>query len=109
MTIALPMLAAHMIGDYVTQNDWMAANKFRCWKVRTVHVAVYTLGFIPVVLLAKLALLPALLLLALIFATHWIADCRRWASGEKWCAKPIMVDQSIHIATLAILAAAFGL
>jgi hypothetical protein len=109
MNVTLPILAAHMIGDYVTQTDWMAETKFSNWKALTLHVAVYTAGFVPVVVLARLAVRPGFLFLGLIFVTHWITDCRRWAKGDKWPAKPILVDQSIHIATLAILAVAFGL
>ena len=107
MSVALPILAAHMVGDYVTQNDWMAANKLRSWKVRAVHVTVYTLGFIPVVLMAAMSPKGSAAFLALIWVTHFITDCRRWAKGDKWPPKPILVDQTIHIATLAVLAYAF--
>jgi hypothetical protein len=108
MTLALPILAAHMVGDYLTQTDWMAENKLKSWKALTLHVAVYTTCFIPVVLLARLAVEPACLFLGLIFVTHWITDSRRWASGDKWPPKPILVDQTIHITTLAILTVSFG-
>jgi hypothetical protein len=107
--IALALLAAHMIGDYITQTGWMAANKLNNWRARAIHVSVYTAGFIPVALLTKLTWSMVLLFVALVWATHFITDCRRWASGDQWPPKPILVDQSIHIATLAILGIAFRL
>lgn len=98
-----------MVGDFVTQTDWMATNKLKSAFVRGVHVSVYSLGFILVVLAARLDALSALLFVALLWITHFITDSRRWASGDKWPPKPIMVDQSLHIATLAWLAWLFNL
>lgn len=134
--IALGFVALHLIGDFVTQTPWMAANKMtrhddeagppcedcglrsRCpdWRdrrrwaaavVRTGHVATYSLPFIPLGLLGGLSFPAALLLGAAVFVPHWLIDCRRWASPEPWPAKPIMVDQSLHAAHLAIVFAAF--
>lgn len=109
VSATLGLVAAHMVGDYITQTGWMAANKFRCWKARAIHVTCYTAGFAPVVWLAGMTLPAAMLFLALVWATHFIVDCRRWASGEQWPPKPILVDQSIHVATLYLLAVGFGL
>lgn len=105
----LMLIAAHMVGDYITQNDWMAAHKLTDWRVRALHVTAYTLGFAPVAWWAGLAVWPAVAFLALVWVTHFITDSRRWASGEKWPPKPILVDQAIHLTTLAVLGAAFGL
>ncbi len=107
--LGLLFLAAHLVGDYITQNQWMAAHKLNDWKVRAVHVTVYTLGFVPVVLITGLSIGHVGALLGLIWLTHFITDCRRWASGEKWPPKPILVDQAIHVTTLAILGIAFGI
>lgn len=106
--ISLLMLAAHMLGDYVLQTNYMAANKFTSHKVRALHVSLYTLCFIPVTLYAKVGYLNSFSFLGLVWLTHFITDCRRWASAEQWCAKPIMVDQTIHIVTLAILGVYFN-
>jgi hypothetical protein len=105
----LILLASHMFGDFITQTDWMASNKFINWKARLFHVSVYTLGFVPIPFIAHMKLISALLFLGLIFITHFITDCRRWVSGEKWAPKPIVVDQTIHVITLAILALIFKL
>ena len=101
MEIAL--LAAHMIGDYCAQTDAMAARKLIDWRVRTIHVVCYTFCFVPFLWLWNVDLGSALWFLGALFVTHWLTDCRRWASGEKWAPKPIMVDQAIHLATLAVL------
>lgn len=101
---ALIVLALHMLGDFVTQTDDMAKLKFLDWKVRTVHVFLYT-G--PFYVLGINAGWPLWVPFA-IFAAHWITDCRRWASGDKWPPKPIMVDQTLHILQLAIILSVAG-
>lgn len=45
---SLWLIAAHMLGDYVFQNDWMAANNLKDPFVRLVHVVFYSLCFLPV-------------------------------------------------------------
>lgn len=107
--IGLALLAAHMVGDYITQTQWMASNKLARSGVRCVHVTVYTLGFIPVMFVTELDLRRATMFLGLLWITHFITDSRRWASGAAWPPKPILVDQAIHVATLAILGIGFGL
>ena len=108
-SIGLLLAAAHMLGDFVTQNDWMAANKLSDWRARLVHVAVYATGFIPVILMTPLPWSHRAAFMALLTVTHFVTDCRRWASGDKWPPKPVLVDQSIHLATLGVLAYLFGL
>lgn len=107
--IALLLLAAHMVGDYILQTDWMAANKLHDWRARLAHVFVYTSAFSPVGVYARLFPGELLAFLAAVFVTHFVTDSRRWASGAKWPPKPILVDQSIHVATLAALGVIFGL
>ena len=40
-------LIAHMIGDYVIQNDWMALQKTKSWWPAIIHGITYGLPFIP--------------------------------------------------------------
>lgn len=103
----LELIAAHMLGDYITQTDYMAAHKLTNAKVRALHVTVYTLGFVPFLLWAGVAPVVAGMFLGAVWITHFITDCRRWASGKGWAPKPILVDQAIHLITLAILARLF--
>lgn len=106
MMIGLDLLAAHLVGDFVLQTDDMAKRKLECWRTRLYHVLLYSMAFVPVIITYaqrvddwRLALFYWLLIL-----THFIIDSRRWASGEKWTPKPIMVDQALHVVTLAVLA-----
>ncbi len=127
--IVLLLLAAHMVGDFIAQTGWMASNKFvtkrryfdaagifretstywfSAW-ARTVHVLCYTACFVPVMLATSLEWRHQAGFLLLLFALHWITDCRRWASGEQWPPKPILVDQTLHLVQIAVLAWCFGI
>lgn len=97
--IALQILALHMMGDFVIQNDWMAKRKFTSRLVLTLHVLTYTALFAASAFLQHWPWWVPVL----VFVTHWITDSRRWASDKYWSCKPIMVDQTIHIVTLAII------
>ena len=118
--LSIWLIALHMLGDYILQNNWMAANKFKSAFVRTVHVSCYTVPFaVFAYLWLKINhLSPTTDLFGLlhcrvfvrlpafvegVFICHWITDCRRWASDKPWCAKPIMVDQTLHLLQLAAL------
>lgn len=105
--LPLSLAACHMLGDFVFQTDWMAARKLTNWKVRAIHVLVYSATFLPVLLFYYNAWAALLFFLALIL-THFVLDSRRWVSGEKWPPKPIIVDQTLHLVVLAILSSAFG-
>lgn len=102
----LTLLAAHMVGDYVLQTDQQARTKLADWRPRAVHVSTYTLAFLPAVWGRPWDVV--LTFLALVWVTHFITDSRRWASGKEWAPKPILVDQAIHLATLAVLARVFA-
>ena len=102
--IGLDLLAAHMVGDYVLQTDEMAKRKLTDWRVRLLHVICYCLPFICLFAMIDQDMPGGWLFLGLLALTHFITDSRRWASGEKWPPKPILVDQTIHLVTLALLA-----
>jgi hypothetical protein len=112
---ALLILGAHMIGDFVLQTDHMALYKPTSLRVRTVHVACYCIPFVLLTAwwcfgvppMAHARLVRGGMFLLAVAVTHWLTDSRQWASGEKWPPKPILVDQSIHIATLGILQMVF--
>lgn len=67
----MEQLILHMIGDYITQTDWMATNKMKCTIVAVLHAAIYSLPF--------LLLGPSITALAVIFATHTVIDRYRLA------------------------------
>jgi len=106
------LLGAHLIGDFLLQNDWMQAKSKSSW-VCTAHVASYSNPFIVLLFLGQLDWVPFLLLLA----QHWLQD--RFALHLKWMAfygqtppdrwpvGPLCVDQAFHIGFLWALAIVF--
>lgn len=102
--IGIDFLAAHMLGDYILQTHDMSQRKLTHAGIRALHVTIYTLCFVPFLWLLNLPLDRCVLFLALCWITHFITDSRRWRSGEQWPPLPILVDQSIHAVTLAVLA-----
>jgi len=120
--VFLVLLAGHLVGDWMVQNDWQATNKTRSWAALAAHVASYHL------VMGLLLLLPVLrdgwpaekALAALTFSavTHAVID-RRWpvralmrAAGSPGFATVewgvIAVDQALHLFILAMLALLLG-
>ena len=100
----LDLIAAHMVGDYILQTDHMARNKFQDWKIRALHVTLYALPFLLLMCCYEASVAEKAIFMGLLWLTHFVTDSRCWASAEKWPPKPILVDQAIHIATLAVIA-----
>ena len=113
--------AFHMLGDYITQNAWMANNKLKNAGVRSVHVLVYSLPFAllgylvpPLNPLGALGyettlradLMPLWLYLA-VFIPHFLIDSKRFCTSNPWPMKPIMVDQTLHAIHLALVFTVF--
>ena len=83
-------LAAHFLGDFVCQPDWMFRAKGKSWFVNFCHASVYTAVFI---LLAKTSVLFSLIL----FVTHFWID----AFKARWKLVNLNVDQLLHFAVIA--------
>lgn len=62
--IPVPFLIAHFVGDFLFQTDWMALNKSKRFDALTIHVAIYSLCFLPW----------GLKFFFLTLLTHWITD-----------------------------------
>lgn len=99
----IDLIAAHLTGDYLLQSDHMARNKLADWHVRLQHVSLYTLPFALIAAASRAGWRRALLFVILVFFSHFITDSRRWASAGSWAPKPIIIDQSLHIVSLAVL------
>ena len=95
--LPLYALAAHAAGDFPLQSDWMAANKLESPIARSVHVAVYTAAFVPVVLSSSWSRRQAAAFLVTIASTHFVIDSRRWSD-----VVPIWYDQALHVIALAV-------
>ena len=74
--IALGILLAHLVGDYLLQSDWMAAEKTKRWWPAIAHGITYTL---PYVLVTQ-----SLVALAVIAGTHIVIDRYRLARHVGW-------------------------
>lgn len=121
--IALYLLAAHLVGDFLFQTRWQAARKLDDAATRLRHVSTYTLAFIPVVLASGADARHAGGFLAWTFVLHFVTDSRRFHSTigdwvtwnverktrglrldpNPWQPLPILIDQSLHVAQLAVL------
>jgi hypothetical protein len=73
-------LILHLIGDYITQSDWMAMNKTKAHLPALVHALVYSLPFL---FLVGSAHNPPLAW-AVIFVTHFLIDRFRLARYVVW-------------------------
>lgn len=69
-------LVAHMVGDYVIQSDWMAAEKTKRWWPAVAHAATYGLPFV--------VLTRNPVALAVIVLTHCVIDRYRLARHVAW-------------------------
>lgn len=67
----MEQLLLHLIGDYVTQTDWMAKKKLDSFPVALLHAAVYSLPF--------LLITTSVLAVSVIFVTHAVIDHYRLA------------------------------
>lgn len=79
--LALGLLIAHLLGDYVFQSDWMATGKLSRWWPAIVHGVTYTIPF-ALLALALGGISP--LALAVICGTHIVIDRYRLAKYLVW-------------------------
>ncbi len=82
----MEQILLHLIGDYVTQSDWMAQNKTKRWWPAFCHATVYSLPFL------LIASWPAWLV---IWSTHMVIDRFRLARYVAW-AKNFMGAKAIQ-------------
>lgn len=102
--IGIALVAAHMAGDYLFQSMYMAAHKLTNRWVRAYHVNVYTLCFLPVVCVWWPGLWRAIVFVTLLWVAHFVTDSHRWRTNNPWQPMPILQDQALHVAQIAILA-----
>ncbi len=72
----MEQLLLHLLGDYVTQSDWMASNKTTKYWPALVHATIYTLPF--------LLLTRSPLALFVMWSTHFVIDRFRLARYVVW-------------------------
>lgn len=110
------LLIAHLIGDFLLQTETMASRKTQQWSWMLAHVGVYT-GTVAIVLIAfavshRIPAWIALLSVVFVGASHALLDRRTFTKGwMRWNGTspdhawlPVVVDQTFHLVTLAIVA-----
>ena len=100
--IALGIIAAHLIGDFPLQTQWMAENKLKNIYARAVHVSVYSLPFL-VVAFVSLTIQQATVFLIVNWITHFIIDSKRWYVNKTFSPGTIIADQAFHLMSLWIM------
>lgn len=93
MEFLLKLLAAHFIGDFAFQNQWMVENKGKSWEVLTYHAATYTATFVWICQIYN----PYAILLLLL--SHIVIDTLKARYGA---IKEIWQDQLLHGVVLAM-------
>lgn len=110
--ISLYLLTAHLIGDFPLQPDWMARSKADSRSVRALHVATYSVPFLPLIALTSTT--GALIFIVSNGAVHYLVDSRRWVEPKDHWSSPEMwvwlIDQIIHLTQITVLGIAiYGL
>lgn len=113
---AFGLLIGHLVGDYILQNDWMAANKTKSHFACAVHCLVYTFA----VACFTLSWMPWWGLLVC-FLAHYPLD--RWRLAYHWMNRVsqqavfaekmspwsvIVVDNTFHLIVLWLIAVLAG-
>lgn len=82
--IALYLLAAHLVGDFVLQTRWQAAGKAgwttEAVELRARHVLAYCVPFVPLAIIYAPDTRRALGFMAWLYVLHFLTDSRRFAS-----------------------------
>jgi hypothetical protein len=108
MTVSLALLAAHLIGDFPLQPDWIARTKTENNTRLLIHVTIHALLVIPVAWYAFPDEITRQLVVVLwITISHLAIDFRRWTEPkEGWSNDGMMWvwvnDQVLHITSLAL-------
>jgi hypothetical protein len=102
------LMAAHVVGDFCLQNDWMSSRKASLHHVCLIHVAAYSLPFL-LLIPRGLELLPLLAILGQHYAQDRYGLHLRWmrfygqTPPERWSVGPLCVDQAMHIGWIALV------
>jgi hypothetical protein len=82
--IGIYIILAHLCGDYLFQNQWMAEEKTKKVWVAILHADIYTACYVPLVLSLHLSNWHTFWILYIIFVTHGIIDHWRLVKPFIW-------------------------
>ena len=102
--IGLALLSAHLLADFPFQSDEMADKKIEDHFVRFVHAGFH--GMITFLFTALIIEpMSAFYISMLVLGAHWIIDSRRWVEPkEDFELYPVVVDQTMHVTSLFLIA-----
>ncbi|MDX1520327.1 MAG: DUF3307 domain-containing protein [Anaerolineae bacterium] len=110
------LVVAHLIGDWLLQNHWMANGKHRAFFTTAglTHFTIYTLTIITVLWLeptTDLTLVSVVRVGLFVFISHWIIDATglaiywvRFYRQSDLVMMRVMVDQVFHVLALVVVA-----
>jgi hypothetical protein len=84
MLITADQIVCHMVGDYLLQSDWMAGEKTKRWIPAIAHVVTYSIPFMAMLLIEKVALSHMWKPVLVIAITHLVIDHYRLARYVVW-------------------------
>lgn len=64
----------HFFADWLFQSHFEATNKHKNAKIRARHCLIYTVAFIPILLLMKVSLIAMVVSLVFLFVSHFVID-----------------------------------
>lgn len=108
MTTTLLLLAAHLLGDFPLQPTSIAKNKIDDPIPRFVHVMIHTALVSVFLTFGGITPQPFILFYVAYGSAHFAIDSRRWGTKrEDFPAWQFILDQVLHVTSLAILAVVF--
>lgn len=104
------LFAAHLVGDFLLQNDWMQ-RKSESTFICLTHIAMYSIPFS--LLLGLMPKAFPIWMFAAILIEHFLQDRfalhRKWMNfyrqtqPDKWPVGPLCMDQAMHIGFIAAM------
>ncbi len=90
--VLLLLIAAHFLGDFAFQSNWMAEMKATSWEVNAYHAFTYTATIYIVAFLGGVEV--GLWFYGAIFLSHLLIDPLK---AMYKVIKPLWLDQALHI------------
>lgn len=114
------LLVGHLVGDWLFQNHWMAAQKRKSWLNAAIisHCCVYTVAVMVALWLGApepLEWQAFAIAASIVFVSHWLIDVSQlvdqWSHVLLQSELPfvrIMADQTFHVLVLVAVVYIFG-
>ena len=79
-------LILHLIGDYLTQTDWMAKNKRKAWEPAWAHAFIYSVPFLLIGSERSFFVIVFHFLIDRYGLARYVVFCKNWITnpGLKW-------------------------